>query len=182
MAKKAVKKFFKKKPETLSNVTAKKEKPSAWHTLSTVPKKTEKKKRPQFPRISRFIPEPPQFTLSKPQIHMQVRQIILVILILLGVALNGFVGVMFFKTFLLWSDLLQERQKLYTQMQLWQNITKEYSNNRDAYFAGALFAYELGDKQMESYFLDKLTFLDPNFPLTTALEKLETIQKIGGKR
>lgn len=61
-------------------------------------------------------------------------------------------------------------------MNLWENITKQYPNYRDAYFAGALISYQLGDSKKESYFLERLKLIDPNFPLTNTLEKLENIQ------
>lgn len=129
-----------------------------------------KVQRPHFPKNPRLIPEL--------QGSFSFKYVIIGILVVLGLLLDGWVGVTVYKTFVLWSVLMSQRQKLYNELATWENITTQYPNYRDAYVEGALIAYRLGDSGKEQYFLQNLELLDPNFPLTKSLLKLEQLQRI----
>lgn len=145
-------------------------------TLRTSKKKKEDiKKRPYFPSISRSIPE----TLTIPgkkTSYSWLEWALVVVLVILGVAWNIWVGIALYRNILRWSSVLVAREKLYEEMTLWENITQKYPSYRDAYVEGAIFAYRLGDKNKEQYFLDNLQVLDPNFPITKSLEQLVNLQ------
>lgn len=83
-----------------------------------------------------------------------------------------------YKTYGVWSSLMAKRAVLSQQMQLWENITKQYPDYRDAYVEGAIFAYELGDKDKENYFIGQLQLLDPNLPQIKTLQDLESLQQL----
>lgn len=191
------KKFFKKQ-STEKEGKAKEVKPTKQG--KTITKKGKQKLEPkelpvkkEFPRISRFIPELPLISLERLPIpsfklyagkikrYSQIKLLLASALLVFAILLSGFVALSFHNVYTSWSQEMRKRQHLYAEMQLWSNIAKTYPTYRDAYFKGALIAYELGDSKKLQYFLDKLHLLDPNFPLTAPLKKLDTVQQLGEK-
>lgn len=140
-----------------------------------VENKKELSKKREFPNISRFIPDRPSFGMPKIE-KLTLKWGIVVVLAIIGLVLNLIVLQHLFITGKSWIALEEKRQQLSQEMSLWENITKEYPNYRDAYFEGALFAYRLGDSQKKQDFLNKLQLIDPNFPLTQGLEKLQNVE------
>lgn len=142
-------------------------------------------KKPQFPKIPRVIPETTTLLASIPLSSSSIKPTqghlkwgILIVLIVLGLVWNYLIVTTFAKKFTSWSGLLVKREKLREQMSLWENITKQYPNYRDANVEGEIYAYMLADKGKEQYFLQNLQLLDPNFPLTKTLEQLMNLQSI----
>ena len=97
-------------------------------------------------------------------------------LVAVGIAVDIVVGIFLYRTVVSWSGAFLARQELSNEMATWEDISQKYPTYRDAYVEGALIAYEIGDKSKEDYFLQKLMLLDPNFPISKALEDLENTQ------
>ena len=141
-------------------------------------KKKESKKKREFPKIPRIIPELPSFSFlqSRAVFKISLKWEIVAVLIILGLLLNWLVIKHLFEVGKDWVVLFSQRQQLSQQIGLWENITKQYPNYRDAYFEGAVLAYRLGNRQKENQFLTQLQLIDPNFPLTQGLEKLRNVE------
>lgn len=103
-----------------------------------------------FPRIYRFITE---------------RGIVIIIslvslFVLTGIGLQGFK----LHNTLHQVDLAkQQRLKLTKELAYWQDIVRQYSNYRDAYFKLAILQYQLGEEAQAKKSLEKVLALDPNF-------------------
>lgn len=144
--------------------------------------KAEMRKRPHFPKFSRSITEPTinlasnKKELKQKQPQSRLKWVFLVLLIMLGLSLNIWMGIALYTSFSNWARLLTAREKLSSEMATWENISQKYPNYRDAYVEGALLAYRLGDNEKEQYFLKNLQLLDPNFPITKSFEQLHQLQ------
>lgn len=168
------KNFFKsskpKDPKGVHTIkSAKKEKVKKIKKIEQERTKKDNQKQ-QFPRISRFIPENTWKFWLKLGIVICLSVVAVwgnyLILQSLYSAGKGFIKVVY------------AREKLNNEMKLWQNITKEYPNYRDAYMASAVLAYRLGDRGKEQVFLRGLKLLDPNFPFIKTLEQLTNLQNL----
>ena len=126
----------------------------------------------QFPKIPRIIPEPSVLMPKKSYLQWGLASILIIVALFLNLlALKDLLGVG--KN---WIAFIADRQHISSQMKLWESITNEYPQYRDAYVEGALYAYRLGDRQKEQYFLQNLELVDPNFPLTKTLGQLMNLQ------
>jgi tetratricopeptide (TPR) repeat protein len=115
---------------------------------------------PEFPSISRSIPELKIPSLSKvyntPAFFFHLTSIIVILAIV-------YQGSMFFQTWKKYSSLQQEEAKLYQEVSYWQDITTKFSNYRDGYFSLAVLYYRLGNDSKAKENLEKVLSIDPRF-------------------
>lgn len=137
-------------------------------------------KRPQFPKISRVIPEGFGKVTTSSVPPMRLKWVLVAVLVVLALFWNWFVFSSLVKVGKNWLVLLEKRQQLANQMAIWESISQKYPTYRDAYVEGAMYAYRLGDRGKEQYFLQQLQLLDPNFLLTKTLEQLMNLQTTAG--
>jgi tetratricopeptide (TPR) repeat protein len=57
----------------------------------------------------------------------------------------------------------EQRLKLTKELAYWQDIARQYSDYRDAYFRVATLQYQLGEISQAKKSLEKVVALDPNF-------------------
>lgn len=134
----------------------------------------------QFPKIYRVIPERLGKLTTSSVPPMRLKWVLVAVLVVLALFWNWFVFSSLVKVGKNWLVLLEKRQQLANQMAIWESISQKYPTYRDAYVEGAMYAYRLGDRTKEQYFLQQLQLLDPNFPLTKTLEQLMNLQTTAG--
>lgn len=69
-------------------------------------------------------------------------------------------------------ELYQEREKIMSEIRLWQDVAKKYKGYRDAYFTLAVLEYRLGEYGKAKDYLRETLNLDPNFEKGKELETL----------
>lgn len=68
----------------------------------------------------------------------------------------------------------EHRLKLAKELAYWQDVTRQYSDYRDAYFKIATLQYQLGNVEQAKKSLEKVLVLDPNFENARVLgDKIE---------
>jgi tetratricopeptide (TPR) repeat protein len=103
-----------------------------------------------FPSIYRFITE---------------RGVIIMISLVSLFVLAGIVlqGVKLHNTLQQVELAKEQRMKLTKELSYWQDIARQYSDYRDAYFKIANLQYQLGEVSQAKKSLEKVLALDPNF-------------------
>lgn len=65
-----------------------------------------------------------------------------------------------------------QREKIESQIKLWQDISNKFMNYKEAYFKLATLEYELGDADKAKFYLDKALYIDPNFEKARELQNI----------
>ncbi len=115
-----------------------------------------------FPKIYRFITE---------------RGIVIMISLVSLFVLTGIVlqGLKLQNTLQQVELAKEQRMKLTKELSYWQDIARQYSDYRDAYFKIATLQYQLGEVSQAKKSLEKVLALDPNFEKARVLgDKIAT--------
>lgn len=94
---------------------------------------------------------------------------------LLSLAIFSAIAVIAYDTYRLEKQkqaLMQEREKISSQINYWQDVTKKYQGYRDGYFQLALLEYQLGEKEKATVYLQNVFDIDPNYEPGRKLEAL----------
>lgn len=84
----------------------------------------------------------------------------------------------FFLIFDLFSNMQKQkevkfqREKIESEITLWENIASKFTNYKEAYYRLAVLEYELGNIDKAKLYLNKSLYIDPN------LDKARNFQKI----
>ena len=124
----------------------------------------EKKEKPQFPRISRIIPEKYIFFLT---IVTSVVVFFIAVLFLAGIV---FLGNRIYTNYKNLRKTEIQRQNLQSQINFWQSVADKYSGYKDSYFRIAVLEYRLGNFSEAKNYNQKALLLDPNFADAKQLE------------
>lgn len=65
-----------------------------------------------------------------------------------------------------------QREKIESEIKLWQDIASKFKNYKEAYYQLAVLEYELGDKEKAKYYLDKSLYIDPNFDKARSFQNI----------
>lgn len=132
-------------------------------------------KKPQFPNISRFIPEGGvfkkrlklTFSLSLQPKHKKFLTIfaaiaVFIIIVVLTVGI-GFFSIKVYQNYQQITQINAQRQQIQSKINFWQSIADKYAGFKDAYFQMAMLDYNLGNFQKARLENQKALTLDPNF-------------------
>ena len=124
---------------------------------------------PQFPSISRFIPDLSITSVRRvfvsPAFYFHLTSIIVLVAI-------AYQGSMLLQTWRTFSTVKQEEAKLYQEVSYWQDITKKFANYRDGYFSLAVLYYRLGNDLKAKENIEKVLSIDPRFEQGIALAQM----------
>ena len=60
-------------------------------------------------------------------------------------------------------ELNFEKEKIKSEIKLWEDLSKKYPGYSEAYFQLAVLNYRLGEFKNSKYYADKALYLDPDF-------------------
>lgn len=124
---------------------------------------------PQFPNISRVIPELSLGTVKKVVSSSSLYFHLTSIVVLMAIVYQGS---MLLKTWKTYSSLQQEEAKLYQEVNYWQDITTKFANYRDGYFSLAVLYYRLGNDTKAKENIEKVLNIDPRFEQGIAFSRI----------
>lgn len=69
-------------------------------------------------------------------------------------------------------ELDNNKSKILSQIQVWQEIVGKYKDYRDGYLTLSILEYKLGNNDKARFYLQKTLSIDPNFEKARELEKI----------
>lgn len=110
-----------------------------------------------FPRIYRFITEQ----------DGEIVLLNLIVIIALYFISNDLLRVLGTR-----KEYQENRQKLFSQIDVWDDTLVKYPGYRDGYFHNAILSYQLGNTANSQTYLDRTMQLDPEFAYGIVLKAL----------
>lgn len=65
-----------------------------------------------------------------------------------------------------------EKEKIQSQIKLWEGISEKFQGYKEAYYQLALLNYKIGEIEKAKYYVDKALYLDPNFDKARNLQNI----------
>ncbi|MFH1186656.1 MAG: hypothetical protein V1697_00620 [Candidatus Levyibacteriota bacterium] len=126
-----------------------------------------KKRKPRFPRISRFITEKSGFLLNNKYSRVVIYSLIYISLI----SITVYLGLNFYNNYNTQKELSLEREKVSVQIKVWQGVIDKYPNFKDAYLQLAVLEYRVGNINKSRVYVKKALVLDPEYSDAIELDK-----------
>lgn len=65
-----------------------------------------------------------------------------------------------------------EKEKIQSEIKLWENIADKFKGYKDAYYHLAVLEFEIGNLDKAKFYISKSLYLDPNFEEGKELKKI----------
>lgn len=135
--------------------------------------KTTKSKQKQSPRNYRIITE--RFKKLGKQNAKLLERLKIEALVFIYVVTIFFILILAFNLFIniqKQNEINFQREKIQSEIRLWQDIADKFKNYKEAYYQLAVLEYELGDIEKAKFYISKSLYLDPNFDKAIELKRI----------